>query len=209
MPAQDVPYKYTAETVRLIENALKVGADRSSAARAAGLERTTLARWMKDDSLKTFPEQDRETKRWRPIVTFREMVEQAEGVARVQAIANLRKAAAGGGLAERRTIVHKDGREETIEKFFAPQWTASAWFLERGSPDEWRARAVTDMTKVSDDELLAKMQGMMPRFEAEEDAGGGAGLLEAGGILADVPLLEDRSHRADTLTDEVPDADPL
>jgi transposase-like protein len=167
MPDKDEHYKYQKYIVKAIENALRAGATRSAAAQAVGINRVTLQRWIKNESLLIFPEKDKNDNE-RPVTTFGQMVEEAEAFSVVNSINNIQKAARGGGLAEKRTIVRRDGTEEVIEKYYAPQWTASAWLLERRHPDDWRARANVDMTKVSDEELLAKAAGLVDRFQAKE-----------------------------------------
>lgn len=170
---------YTPAVLDAIETSLRLGNTRRAAAEYAGINRDTFYAWLKDEKKMTFPKDVvSKGKNGQPDVTrhieervFAEMVVQAEADGQNSCVAIIRKAAQGGALKSRRTYTRRDGSEVVEEEFALPQWTAAAWLLERKNPQEWaqKKRDDTDLSKYSDDELLAMI--------ADEDKDNSIGLL--------------------------------
>lgn len=72
-----------------------------------------------------------------PFVAFAAAVRKARAGAKLRNVALIQRAAQGGAVIERRTVTHPDGRVEVTEKLARPEWTASAWMLERTYTEEF------------------------------------------------------------------------
>lgn len=119
------PSKLTPDQQKRITDALAVGNTRMDSAEHGGIGYSTFRRWVAAGKR-------------RPKSTFGEFwraVKRAESQAAVGFVTVIRKATIGGSVIERRTITHKDGRVEVVEKVSEPQWTAGAWWLERRRPE--------------------------------------------------------------------------
>ena len=100
--------------------------------------------------LKRDVEDDLIRKREEPFVVFADAIEKAKADAEMSDLNNISKTARGGLLISKTTVENPDGTVETQEKYSSPQWTASAWKLERRNPSRWGRRQL---------ELTGEMNG--------------------------------------------------
>jgi hypothetical protein len=92
--------------------------------------------------------------------------------------------AAAGGLKSRKTTKHQDGSTSVTEDYFLPEWTASAWRLERKFHDRWGRRERTEVkVTLTDGPAAAALVEILRRFIPEDKwdefcgaLGGDAGL---------------------------------
>ncbi len=82
------------------------------------------------------------------------MMVQAESLMRVKA------AARGGEVVQRTTVNKRDGTQIVTEVYTRPEWTASAWYLERKFPDLFARRDRVDATVRKEAERVAKELGV-------------------------------------------------
>lgn len=111
---------------RLVKH-LADGIDRRHACEQVGITLRTLQRWLKAG-------REGEGKAFVSLVS---QVKKAEADAVVLLVGQVRSAALGGAVIERRTFTKSDGTQEVVEKFARPEWTAAAWWLERRRPKEY------------------------------------------------------------------------
>lgn len=116
---------------------LRTGCTIANAAQAGGIDEGTFYRWMNRGAEHRAPAAFRD---------FREQVLRARAEAEASAVAEVRKGARGGDVLERRTITHRDGRVETVERLQPADWRASAWFLERSRAKDWGRRTLVELT---------------------------------------------------------------
>jgi hypothetical protein len=77
---------------------------------------------------------------------FAAVLQKAEAANEARQIQVILDAAAGGMVIEESTTVFPDGKERSTRKYTAPQWQASAWYLERRYPDRYALRNRLDIT---------------------------------------------------------------
>jgi hypothetical protein len=123
---------------RIVE-LVRAGCTVANAAEAGNIDEGTFYRWMQRGAEHRAPAAFRR---------FREDVLRARAEAEAEAVVQVRRGARGGAVVERRTIEHKDGRTETIERLQPPDWKADAWFLERSRPKSWGRRTLVEVSGV-------------------------------------------------------------
>lgn len=133
------PTKLDPERAARIVELVRAGCTVANAAEAGNIDEGTFYRWMQRGA------EHRATPAFR---RFREDVLRARAEAEAEAVVQVRRGARGGAVVERRTIEHKDGRTETIEKLQPPDWKADAWFLERSRPKSWGRRTLVEVSGV-------------------------------------------------------------
>ncbi len=159
------PSKYTPSCVQAIRHGLLVGNTRRAVAEAAGVSPTTLYEWLKDDSKKTFgfdlvteagPDGTHVTREVSaPIISFRDMVVQAEASGAQRLVAIIARAAYGGAIKSRKTYTGRNGTTTEEITYALPDPQAAQWLLERKWPGEWAAKKrEEDLGHLSDQELL-------------------------------------------------------
>lgn len=122
------PTKFTPEVREKILQAIRASSPLETAAQFAGIVYDTLNNWRKKAE---------EEKVEGEYFKFFEEIKKAKAESDVRHVANIVKAAQGGALISERTIQKKDGSIETIKTYARPEWTASAWILERSDPSKW------------------------------------------------------------------------
>ena len=129
-PGPGRPLALTPEVQKMLLDATASGLKPASAAAVAGIGISTLRAYLA---------KGRAQKRG-PLRAFLDAFKKARHGAFVQRhLLNIARIGLGAAVVERRTIVRK-GRgidpdeTETVEKYGAPCWTASAWLLERCEP---------------------------------------------------------------------------
>ena len=121
------PTKFTPEIREKILQAIKASSPLETAAQFAGIVYDTLNNWRKRA----------EGERRGEYFEFFEEIKKAKAESDVRHVANIVKVAQGGALISERTTQKKDGSIETIKTYARPEWTASAWILERSNPAKW------------------------------------------------------------------------
>lgn len=110
--------KYTDETIARICGYIEEGLPHKDAALLGGITEKTFYAWLRDERKST----------------FRQSVEKAEASFVDAHLANIRTAALG-------TPAVKDANGKVLVPARAPNWTASAWLLERKRPETYARRS--------------------------------------------------------------------
>jgi len=151
--------KLNEDTHTRIVQAVEAGATYPVAAAAAGLSPRVLRTYLHRGRVAAagFDNGEPVHRDELPYYELLRAVDLARGKAEVALSALIIAKARGGGLVERRTITHRDGSTEVIERFDAGDWRAAAWHLERTSPSRWgRTGSRADLPNEADAmELLA------------------------------------------------------
>lgn len=121
------PTKFTPEVREKILQAIRASSPLETAAQFAGIVYDTLNNWRKRA----------EGEKTGQYSEFFKEVKKARAESDVRHVANIVKAAQGGALISERTTQKKDGSVETVKTYARPEWTASAWILERSDPSKW------------------------------------------------------------------------
>lgn len=121
------PTKFTPEVREKILQAIRASSPLETAAQFAGIVYDTLNNWHKRAEKEKVGEYSE----------FFKDVKKARAESDVRHVANIVKAAQGGALISERTTQKKDGSVETVRTYARPEWTASAWILERSDPSKW------------------------------------------------------------------------
>lgn len=138
------PTKLNAEVQEAVCKALRAGNNRPAACAFGGITYQTLLNWSKraEASLKLLEDGETIEDSEIPFVEFLEGVQKAEGLAQVEAVAVIQKAA-------------REGVDGT--------WTAAAWWLERKFPDQWGRRERTDRREPIGDRIQINVSGPSPK----------------------------------------------
>lgn len=136
------PTKLTPALQDEIIKAIRAGNYMETAAAYQGIDKTTLYEWLRRGKAAS-----------RGIYAeFSHAIEKALAVAEIRDVMNIDNAAKGGTITAKRTIRKESPNgqvtETTEESYAPPQWTASAWRLERKFPASW-GRKDTIKTEVS------------------------------------------------------------
>jgi predicted DNA-binding protein (UPF0251 family) len=129
---------------------ISAGVTQEVAARAIGVDPKTLRRWLAEGraalaALETPGSKFRPSADDQMRMAAADAVEQARYKVEVALSANIVAASRGGQIIEKRTITHKDGSVEQIERRAAPDWRAAGFLLERTRRERWsRQVAITD-----------------------------------------------------------------
>jgi len=135
-----MPSKLTPERGEKIIALIRAGNYKETAAACCGIDQSTLYRWVENGEKAGDGEKD-------PNKDYREFykaVKEAEAYAEAAHLSIIAKAAQGHTLVAKKTTTttKPDGsttvREE--EAYQPPQWTASAWYLERTKRDKFIRR---------------------------------------------------------------------
>lgn len=117
--------KLNRERADRILEALRVGATRGTACRRAGIDITTMERWI------------RLAPRGGLYSEFAEQVTRAENDAELLATSVVMKVIQGGSVLSRRTRTTADGRQTIDETFAPPDGHLALEYLARRLPREW------------------------------------------------------------------------
>lgn len=124
--------KLTPETHSAIVKAVRAGATFENAAQAAGVDESTLYRWLRDAELAGAPTWKRQ---------FREDIYQARASVEVHVVAgSIMKAALGGYEIERTTVTRPDGTVEERVRLAPADGRVGLDFLSRRDPARWARR---------------------------------------------------------------------
>ena len=132
------PTKFTPEIREKILQAIKASSPLETAAQFAGIVYDTLNNWRKRA----------EGERRGEYFEFFEEIKKAKAESDVRHVTNIVKVAQGGALISERTVQKKDGSVETVKVYARPEWTASAWILERSNPSKWAKPERIELTGV-------------------------------------------------------------
>lgn len=121
------PSKFTPERAAEIIAGVRAGLPREVAARRAGVDASTVYRWLSAGK-------DAEAGEFRD---FLQSIEKADADCEALLLTRIQNAARGGEVVSRKTIRGKDGATRTEEQLSRPEWTAAAWILERKFRDRW------------------------------------------------------------------------
>lgn len=153
------PFSLTPQVFKALVEATTNGLPRKAAAQCAGIGASTLmsylrqgrdqrtrlpsavfTKWMAGNHTLTLPQ------RQQALAELWHCLEKARGVAVKRNVEVIQRAAVGGQVIEKRTIHHKDGTSEVVEKFAPGQWCAAAWFLERTESKDFGRKDKTETT---------------------------------------------------------------
>ena len=151
--------KLNEDTHKRIVQAVEAGASYPVAAAAAGLSPRVFRTYLQRGRVAAagFDNGEPVHRDELPYYELLRAVDLARAKAEVALSALIIAKARGGGLVERRSITHRDGSTEVVERFEAGDWRAAAWHLERTSPSRWARTGVrADLPNEADAmELLA------------------------------------------------------
>jgi hypothetical protein len=134
------PTKLTAPLAEAITLAVQAGIPLATAAARVGIASTTVQEWMRRGS-----GTDKARRPTGPYAAFAAQVRQKAAQFEAACVARITEASRGGQLLSRRTTTHKNGDVTTEEHYTRPEWTASAWILERSYPDRWGRKDRLDL----------------------------------------------------------------
>ena len=147
------PSKLTGEVQQKIVFAIANGNALETAAQYAGIDPSTLFRWMQKGK-----------KGWKPYCEFRKAIEKARTEIEMSHVATIEQAKTGGVLVSEVITekVFKNGTVETktTRTWTRPEWTAAAWWLERQHSDKWGKKESVEITIRREAERLAKETGL-------------------------------------------------
>lgn len=143
------PPDISKEKQDMVVDALRLGCYMKTAADYAGVEFTTVTRWIELGA-----KEDEGAYR-----KFYEATKKAIGDSQRNALDSIKRASDGVEVTKTKTVTKqlKDGTkitEKTVEKSKLIQWQAAAWILERRHPDDWGRRMRADLN--ADDEPMAR-----------------------------------------------------
>ncbi|HET9656657.1 MAG TPA: hypothetical protein VFP72_14980 [Kineosporiaceae bacterium] len=185
------PGLLTPDVEKQLIDATRAGAPVHAAAAAVGLSQRAVFRWLQrgHDELEARDEGRAPDPDEQQYVDLWVGVEKARAQATVRAVANIQRCAAGGIVTEETTRRYRDPDtgemvEETTVKKTAPDWRASAWYLERQQRADFGRQAELAVTgpgggpvqvehAVDVESLAARIHGALQRLElpgADEDS---------------------------------------
>ena len=135
-------------TADVVIERVRLGLSFATAATSAGISRATLHNWRLEGARhradQTQGRLPKPTKRQAQLIDFLDRLEKAEGEAEITRLSVIRSVGIGGQT-RTKTTVRKDHAGAVIETIEVteqaiPQWTASAWWLERRMPEKYAKR---------------------------------------------------------------------
>jgi transposase-like protein len=130
--------KLTPETHEAIVKAVKAGASFENAAQAAGIDESTLYRWLRDGETEDASEVKRQ---------FREDLYRAHAEVEVRVVAaSVMKSALGGYVIEETTVTKPDGTVETRVKRAPADGRVGLDLLARRDPARWARRSPVEIS---------------------------------------------------------------
>lgn len=154
------PPKLTEPIKARFLEAIRAGDTIVNACAYAGISQATFYHWQ---TYARDPERRVQGLR-RELIQFLETYREYEAEALAEAVREVRRAGQGTAEAHKtiRTITHPDGKVEVTEEvtLAAPEWRASAWFLERRQPKAWGRRDRTPVDVEAEAERLARELGV-------------------------------------------------
>lgn len=152
-PTVGAPLTLTKKMIKEVEKYLKIGCYVETAVVMAGIGKTTFYTWMKESHKEDCSE---------PLyVELRVAVERAVEEAEARDLMNIERAAMGKRQEYERDEkgqVLFDGKGKPVVKEFgmAPDWSASAWRLERKNPKRWARTDKVAETDLNDNNLVVE-----------------------------------------------------
>lgn len=141
------PAKITEEIIKRLCSSIRAGNWNGTACAYAGISTDTLNEWVKrgrKEYERLGNPRAKENVNEILYLLLYNSYDKAIAEAEVRGVANICKAASGGGeITEIKEVfdAHGNLKERTTKKSHAvPQWTAQAWLLERRYPDRWSRR---------------------------------------------------------------------
>lgn len=158
-------YLWSPKRAGRILASLAAGNYRETAARVAGLSKTTFYEWL-----------DRSP-------TFREMVERAESDAEEAFAASVKRAGTPHVVRKRTVRTLPGGGVEVTEVLTREyDWQAAAWLLARRFGKRWREQKQIDVKDLTDEQIIALLdEGESGAEGASEGGGDTAGPAGSGG----------------------------
>lgn len=121
------PTKFTQALAEKVLQYVRSGAYIETAAAAAGINKQTLFRWLREGA----------KGKNKSLSDFSAAVEKALGEAELRDLLIIGRAATGGEVIADVTVTKPDGTTVRDRKLSVPQWQAAAWRLERKFPDRY------------------------------------------------------------------------
>ena len=170
------PTRLTESIKTAILQGVEAGLSLPTAALRVGVSVSAALEWVRRGT-----STDRARRPTGQYVAFAAALEKAKATFESRNVALIGAAAKGGQLVSRRTTTKKDGSTSVEETFTRPEWTASAWLLERSYPDRWgrkdrvdlqvtiqhAAQKVADSLGLTVDEVLDEAQALLRQMDEE------------------------------------------
>lgn len=176
------PTILTPELHREIVDLIRAGNYLDTAASLAGTTPDTARRWLRRGGKylrrKLRAEENGEpfeTSEYEEIFSaFFLAIKKARAYAEARNVANINSVAMGQeARVETRVITHPDGRTETVTVRYEgrdPQWTASAWYLERTAFERWGRKERRELTGAGGKDLVG-LDAIRQIINSEEEMG--------------------------------------
>lgn len=166
------------ELTEKFEKYLRLGVFPETAAGLVGISVASLARWLRrgslvqvdrenalaEDLFATFDDDDDDAVYLRFYLKMVDAVNKSE----LMGVTLLNKAAMGGAVISRQTVIHPDGTETVSEKFTKPDVGAIQWMLERRHKSRW-GKLIEVRTTNGD---IVDNAGEVAAEDGEEETGG-------------------------------------
>lgn len=181
----------TPETTKAICDNIALGLNNRDAATLAGVSERSFYDWLQwgNRELERVAASPRRRvqKRKLSYTQFSQSVDRAVPLRKQVLVGRIQRAAQGGAeYTETKTVYKADGGTETttVSKHFHPEWTASAWLLERLHPDEFGRRQRVDVYDWRTEVIEMLRAGTITPEEVHEQLGHeyAAEILKSAGV---------------------------